>query len=371
MLESLKPLFRPSSVAVIGASRRAGSIGHEIFVNLLRCNFAGVAYPVHPTARAVAGVRAWPSIEAVPEPVDLAVLVVPAKRVLPVAEACARAGVKAMVVITAGFREIGGEGAEREAKLLALARDAGMRLVGPNCLGLINAHPDVRLNATFAPTWPTPGRVGFLSQSGALGVAILDHSQRLGIGVSSFVSVGNKADISANDLLEYWEEDDNTDIILLYLESFGNPRNFTRAARRIAEKKPIIIVKSGRSVAGQRAATSHTGSLAGADAVADAMFWQTGVIRVDTLEELFNTCMLLSSQPVPTGGRVAILTNAARARDHDRAEDSAIGEGWTSTPRASLSPSPSKRASLGPASCSACPPPRSAAGSAPWSASWG
>ena len=310
MLESLRPLFSPSSVAVIGATRREGTIGHEIFLNLLRCRFTGVVYPVHPTARAVAGVRAWPSVEEVPEPVELAIVVVPAKRVLDVAASCARAGVKAMVVITAGFRELGGEGAAREAELLALAREAGMRLVGPNCLGLINTDPDVRLNATFAPTWPQAGRVGFLSQSGALGVAILDHSQRLGIGVSSFVSVGNKADISANDLLEYWEEDDKTDIILLYLESFGNPRRFTRIARRVATKKPIIIVKSGRSVAGQRAATSHTGSLAGADVVADAMFWQTGVIRVDTLEELFNTCMLLANQPVPRGARVAILTNA-------------------------------------------------------------
>jgi len=310
MPHSLRPLFSPRSVAVVGASRRAGSIGHEIFKNLVRCGFSGVVYPVHPTAHAVAGVRAWPSIEALPEPVELAVVVVPAEKVVEVARQCAATGVKAMVVITAGFRELGGDGATREAELLDIVRGAGMRLVGPNCLGLINASPDVQLNATFAPTWPTHGRVGFLSQSGALGVAILDHSQRLGIGVSSFVSVGNKADVSANDLLEYWENDDDTDIVLLYLESFGNPRRFTRIARRVAQNKPVIAVKSGRGTAGRRAASSHTGSLAGGDVAADAMFWQTGVIRADTLEELFNTTMLLANQPVPKGNRVAVLTNA-------------------------------------------------------------
>jgi len=309
-MSALAPLFSPRSVAVVGASRRAGTIGHEIFRNLLRCGFTGVVYPVHPTAHAVAGVKAWPSVAELPEPVDLAVLVVPATGVVDIARACAERGVKALVVITAGFREVGDEGAAREAELIRIVRKAGMRLVGPNCLGLINADPTVRLNATFAPTWPSHGRVGFLSQSGALGVAILDHSQRLGIGVSSFVSVGNKADVSANDLLEHWEQDDGTDIILLYLESFGDPRKFTRTARRVARKKPIIAVKSGRGAAGQRAASSHTGSLAGGDTAADAMFWQTGVIRVDTLEELFNTCMLLSSQPVPRGPGVAVLTNA-------------------------------------------------------------
>jgi acetate---CoA ligase (ADP-forming) len=310
VLERLRPLFSPSSVAVVGASRREGTIGNEIFRNLLRCGFTGAVYPVHPTARSVAGVRAWPSLAALPEPAELVVVVVPSDRVLAVAQECADNQVQAIVVITAGFREIGGLGAERERALVQLVRDAGIRLVGPNCLGVINTAPEVRLNATFAPAWPHHGRVGFLSQSGALGVAILDHSQRLGIGVSSFVSVGNRADVSANDLLEYWEEDPETDIILLYLESFGNPRRFTRIARRVSEKMPVIAVKSGRSAAGQRAASSHTGSLTGADAAADALFRQTGVIRVDTLEELFNTCMLLANQPVPRGNRVAILTNA-------------------------------------------------------------
>lgn len=307
---ALRPLFSPQSVAVVGASRRPGTIGHEILRNLLRCGFTGVVHPVHPTATAVAGVKAWPSISALPTPVELAVLVVPAEAVLAIARQCAAAGVKALVVITAGFRELGGAGADREDELLAIVRGAGMRLVGPNCLGLINTDPAVQLNATFAPTWPSAGRVGFLSQSGALGVAILDHSKRLGIGVSSFVSVGNKADVSATDLLEHWAHDPATDIVLLYLESFGDPRRFPRTARRVARHKPIIAVKSGRSTAGRRAASSHTGALAGGDTAADAMFRQTGVIRVDTLEELFNTCMLLSSQPVPQGNRVCVLTNA-------------------------------------------------------------
>ncbi len=309
-MSALAPLFSPKSVAVIGASRKAGSIGHAIFTNLLRCGFSGVVYPVHPTAHAVAGVRAWPTLASLPEAPELAILVVPAPEVVEIARSCAAVGVKALVVITAGFREIGGEGAVRERELLEICRGSGIRLVGPNCLGLINAAPEISLNATFAPTWPRFGRVGFLSQSGALGVAILDHSQRLGIGVSSFISVGNRADVSANDLLEYWEKDENTDIVLLYLESFGNPRHFTRIARRVAEKKPVIAVKSGRGVAGARAASSHTGSLAGGDKAAEALFNQTGVIRADTLEELFNTCMLLANQPVPKGGRVAVLTNA-------------------------------------------------------------
>jgi len=219
-------------------------------------------------------------------------------------------GVKSLVVITAGFKEGGGEGAEREAKLVEIARKHQLRVVGPNCLGVINADPEICLDATFAPTYPRHGRLGFLTQSGALGVAILDYGHELGLGVSTFVSVGNKADVSANDMLEYWEHDPQTDIILLYLESFGNPRKFNRIARRVARRKPIIAVKSGRSVAGRRAATSHTGSLAGVDVAADALFWQTGVIRVDTLEQLFNTAMLLAHQPVPQGNRVAILTNA-------------------------------------------------------------
>lgn len=310
MTSSLEPLFRPRSVAVVGVSRKRGTIGNEIFHNLLRCGFTGAAYPVNPGAHAVHSVKAWPSVRDLPEIVDLAILAVPAELVVPVAEECAEVGVKSLVVITAGFKESGAEGAAREARLVEIARKHGMRIVGPNCLGVINADPEVCLDATFAPTYPRHGGIGFLTQSGALGVAILDYGHELGLGVSTFVSVGNKADVSANDMLEYWEHDPQTDIILLYLESFGNPRKFNRIARRVARHKPILAVKSGRSVAGRRAATSHTGALAGVDVAADALFWQTGVLRVDTLEQLFNTAMLLAHQPIPRGNRVAILTNA-------------------------------------------------------------
>ena len=308
---SLARLFSPRSVAVVGASRKPNTIGYEIFKNLLRFGFTGAAYPVNPSASAVQAVRAYPTVGAIPEPVDLVIVAVPASRVLAVVEECADAGVGAVVVISAGFKESGGgEGEVQENQMISIAKNAGMRLVGPNCLGVINADPGVRLDATFAPTLPDFGRIGFLSQSGALGVAILEYGQALGLGVSTFVSVGNKADINANDMLEYWEQDESTDVILLYLESFGQPSEFARVARRVSHGKPIVMVKSGRSATGQRAASSHTGSMMAADNAIDALCEQTGVIRVDTLEELFNTAMLLDNQPLPRGRRVAVLTNA-------------------------------------------------------------
>jgi acyl-CoA synthetase (NDP forming) len=231
--DSLKPLFRPRSVAVIGASRRRDSIGGAVLHNLLSMPFQGPVYPVHRTATHVQSVAAYPSIDAVPGEVDLAVIVVPAASVLEVAEACGRKGVKAVVVISAGFREIGEAGAKLERELVAIVRSHGMRLVGPNCLGILNTDPDVAMNATFAPIQPPPGRIAFSSQSGALGLAILDYARALNLGIAHFVSVGNKADVSGNDLLEFWEQDPGTDLILLYLESFGNPRTFTQLARRI------------------------------------------------------------------------------------------------------------------------------------------
>jgi acetate---CoA ligase (ADP-forming) len=303
-------MLRPKVVAVVGASRRRGTIGAEIFGNLLRSGFTGTVYPVNPGAVAVQGVRAWPSIESLPETVDLVVVAVPSLGVEAVIEAAAAAGAGAAVIISAGFGEAGPAGRARQDRIVEVARAAGMRLCGPNCLGVINAHPDIGLNSTFAPLVPTHGHLGFLSQSGALGVAILAHGAELGLGISTFVSVGNKADVSANDLLEFWETDEDTHAVLLYLESFGNPRNFNRIARRVSRQKPIVAVKSGRSDAGRIAASSHTGSLSGVDIAADALFWQTGVIRVDTLEELFDTAMLLAHQPVPRGRRVGILTNA-------------------------------------------------------------
>ncbi len=306
----LDAVFRPRSVAVIGASRTRGSIGAATFHNLITRGFEGPVYPVNPVAEVVGSVRAYKSIEDVPGEVDLAMIVVPAVHVLTVLEACGRKGVKAAVVISAGFKEAGPEGRAREQALVECARRHRMRLVGPNCLGVINAEPEVSLDATFAPAWPPHGQVAFSSQSGALGLAILDMAKTLNIGISHFISVGNKADVSGNDLLEFWERDPGTKIILLYLESFGNARRFIEIARRVSRKKPIVAVKSGRSAAGARAASSHTGSLAGPDAAVDALCRQSGVIRTDTMEELFDVAMLLAHQPVPRGHRVAIVTNA-------------------------------------------------------------
>jgi len=237
-------------------------------------------------------------------------VLVPKNHVLGVIDECAAAGVRAVVVITAGFAETGAEGRERQEALLRRVRGHGMRMVGPNCMGLLNADPDVRLCASFAPVMPPPGNVAMSSQSGALGLALLAAAEELNLGLSSFVSVGNKADVSSNDLLQYWEDDPKTDVILLYVESFGNPRRFARIARRIGRRKPIIAVKSGRTGVGRRAAGSHTAALAGSDTPVQALFRQTGVIRADTLEEMFDLALLLSSQPLPKGRRVGILTNA-------------------------------------------------------------
>jgi acetate---CoA ligase (ADP-forming) len=310
-VNALKLFFNPRAVAVIGASRQRGTIGGEIFRNLLSYGFNGPVYPVNPTTEVVQSVPAYPSVEAIAGPVDLAIVIVPAPHVIEVAKACGRKGVKALVVISAGFSETGSEGQERQAELLGVCRAAGMRLIGPNCMGITNTDPAVLLDATFAPGVPPQGRVGFSSQSGALGLAIIEYATSLGLGISTFVSVGNKADISGNDLLRYWESDDGTDVILLYLESFGNPKKFSQIARRVGRKKPIAVVKSGRSAAGARATSSHTGALiAASDVTVDALFRQAGVIRTDTLAELFDVASLLANQPLPQGNRVAIITNA-------------------------------------------------------------
>jgi acetyl coenzyme A synthetase (ADP forming)-like protein len=308
---AVRGFLAPRSVAVVGASRNRGTVGGELFHNLLAAGFEGPVYPVNPKAKVVQSVAAYPSVADVPGPVDLAVLAVPASDVIQAARECAAKDVRSMVVISAGFAETGPEGADRQAQLLQVCRAAGMRLIGPNCLGIVNTDPAVRLDATFGPELPLLGRVGFLSQSGALGLAIIDYANTLGLGLSSFVSVGNKADISSNDLLDYWEQDDQTDLVLLYLESFGNPRKFARIARRMARTKPVLAVKSGRSAAGARATSSHTGALlAASDVTVDALFRQAGVIRTDTLEELFDIAALLANQPLPRGRRVGIVTNA-------------------------------------------------------------
>ena len=309
-MAALDPLFTPRSIAVIGASRRRGTVGGEIFHNLLANGFEGPVFPVNPTATVIQSVKAWPRITDVPDPVDLAVVVVPRDKVPEAIEQCGQKGVKGIVVISAGFGEVGEAGKRIQDQLTKRVREFGMRMVGPNCLGILNTDAKTKMDATFAPTWPPTGKVSFSSQSGALGLAILDYAAALGIGVRHFVSVGNKADVSGNDLIEHWEQDPETDVILLYLESFGNPRKFTTLARRVARRKPIVAVKSGRTAAGSRAASSHTGALAGADTAVDALFRQTGVIRTDTIEELFDMAMLLANQPVPPSNRVAIITNA-------------------------------------------------------------
>jgi acetate---CoA ligase (ADP-forming) len=308
---AVEHVLAPRSVAVIGASRTRGSIGAELLHNLVANRFNGPIYPVNPAATTIENLTAYPSVLDINEDVDLALITVPAAVVVDVARQCARKGVRGMVVISAGFAEVGPEGAELQKRLVEVCRQAGIRLVGPNCMGVINTSPAVSLDATFAPDEPVRGSIGFLSQSGGLGIAVLARAQALGSGVSSFVSVGNKADISGNDLIQFWESDSETKLIMLYLESFGNPRKFARIARRVSRSKPILAVKSGRTQAGSRATSSHTGALLSAsDITVDALFQQAGVLRVDTLAELFDTALLLGSQPLPPGNGVAILTNA-------------------------------------------------------------
>ncbi len=307
---SLRPFFRPRSVAVVGASRDPAAIGHRLLDAVIRGDFQGVVYPVNPKAAAVRSLRAYPSVRALPEAVDLAVIAVPRDAVLGVVDDCAARGVRALVVISAGFAEVGAEGAALQKALVEKVRGYGQRLIGPNCLGLLTTDPAVRLNATFVPDFPPPGNVAMSSDSGALGLAALAAAGRLGLGISACVSVGNRADVSSNDLLEYWEEDPATEVILLYLESFGNPRRFARIARRVSRRKPVVAVKAGRTRAGRRAAGSHTAALAAADVAVDALFHQTGILRADTLEEMLHLAAALASQPLPPGRRVAIVTNA-------------------------------------------------------------
>jgi acetyl coenzyme A synthetase (ADP forming)-like protein len=310
-VNAMRTFLAPRSVAVIGASRDSSTIGGQLFHNLLTTEFHGPVYPVNPKADVVHGVVAYPSVRDVPGEVDTAFIVVPAAHVATVVRECGEKGVRGLVVISSGFGEVGGDGPARQEELMELARAFGMRIIGPNCMGIVNTAPDIRLNGTFATVYPPPGRVGFLSQSGALGLAVMQYATELGLGLSSFVSIGNKADISGNDLVAYWNEDLNTDVVLLYLESFGNPRRFARLAREVSRSKPIIAVKSGRSAAGARAAASHTGALlASSDVTVDALFRQAGVIRTDTLEEMFDVATILAYQPPPRGDRIAIVTNA-------------------------------------------------------------
>ncbi len=305
---SIRPLVRPEGVVVVGVSHDATSLGRRIFDAMLAAGYRGPLHAVNVHGGDIAGRQAYRSVRDLPSPVDLAVIAVPRDAVLAVVDDCAAAGVKSLVVITAEFAEVGPEGLAVQNALLAKVRGYGMRMIGPNCMGLLTT--DLGLNASFSPVFPPPGRIAFSSQSGALGLAILSLAAERGVGLSTFVSIGNKADVSSNDLMQFWEDDASTGVILLYLESFGNPRRFARLARRIGQKKPIVAVKAGRTRAGHRAAGSHTAALAASEVAVDALFRQAGVIRADTIDEMFDLAACLDAQPLPTGRRVAIVTNA-------------------------------------------------------------
>jgi acyl-CoA synthetase (NDP forming)/GNAT superfamily N-acetyltransferase len=307
---SLQPLFRPRSIAVVGASRNPRSPGGAVFATLVGSGFPGPLYAINRAAGEVAGRPAHPSLVAVPEPVDLVVVAVPAADVPAVARQAAGCGARALVVLSSGFSEAGADGAALEAELVHIVRTSGLRMVGPNCLGVAVPAGPAPFDATFAPLSPAPGRIAFASQSGGLGIATLSYCAARGLGLSAFVSLGNKADVSSNDLLAWWERDEGTRVVLLYLEDFGNPRRFARVARRVARSTPVVALKAGRGAAGRRAAGSHTAALAAGEAPTDALFDLAGVIRAQTLEELLETGELLAGQPLPAGDRVGIVSNA-------------------------------------------------------------
>lgn len=305
---SVHNLLHPRSVAVIGASTDHAKIGHAVLTNLLTADFAGPVYPVNPEHRSVRGVRAYPSVLEIPDEVDLAVVAIPASGVDEVLDACLAKGVKALLIVSSGFSESGSSGRDVERRMVRAARVHGMRVVGPNALGVVNTEPEHRLNASLAPQLPGRGRTGFFCQSGALGVAILDTATERGLGLSTFVSAGNRADVSGNDLLQYWQTDPRTDVVLLYLESFGNPRKFARLARRLARTKPIVAVKSGRNAV--RAGLAAT-SVQVDETSVQALFDQAGVIRVDSVAQMFDTALLLAHQPLPEGERIAVVGNSS------------------------------------------------------------
>jgi acetate---CoA ligase (ADP-forming) len=308
--EQVKAIFAPRSVAVIGASAKPQSLGRAVFANLLFAGYSGCVYPVNTKTKNVLGVRAYPSVMDVPDEVDLAVILVPAGMVPQVLKDAGHKGCKGAIVISAGFKEVGGRGVELEMQIKEIAQQFGMAMVGPNCFGAINTDPAVSLNATFARNFPMAGKIAFISQSGAVGVAALEYAAAEKIGFSKFVSIGNKADINENHVLETLRDDPQTDVILMYVEDLENPKEFVRLAQNISEKKPILAVKSGRTKEGAKAAASHTGALSGSDEVFDSLFAQCGVLRVETLEELFRFGIAFANQPLPRGRRVAIVTNA-------------------------------------------------------------
>ena len=312
MIKNIEPVMNPGSIAVVGATNRAGSVGLAVFRNILDAGFQGLLYPVNPKVKSVQNVRAYPRLSSIPDEVDVAVIIVPAEIVCSVLEEAGQKQVKGAIVISAGFKEVGERGAERERQLKETVAKYGIRVIGPNCLGVINNNEKVRLNASFATKMPKPGNIAFISQSGALCTAVLDYAEGKNIGFSKFVSFGNKADVNEIDLLNYLKNDPDTHVILMYLEDIAHGRAFLETAREITWQahKPILAIKSGRSAEGALAAASHTGSLAGSDSAYDAIFRQSGILRVEGVDELFNCALAFAKQPIPKGNRIAIVTNA-------------------------------------------------------------
>ncbi len=311
VVNSLAPLLKPKTIAVIGASRNLESIGNIIFRNILSSGFTGTIYPVNLQADSVNGVKAFSSIQEIPEKIDLVVIAVKAEKVQKVAEEAINAGAQGLVVVTAGFAESGKEGAERQKKLVELTRANGVRLLGPSCLGVMNTDSEVRLNASLAPQLAPKGSAGFFSHSAALGLVILEYASGKGLGFTTFVSAGNRADVSGNDLLQFWEEDPNTKLAILYLETFGNPRRFVRIAKRMSYKKPILCVKNAKSQAGRLAAETKSGAQSGGVLETEALFRQAGIVLAETLEELFDIAIVLAHQPLPEGNKIAVIANSA------------------------------------------------------------
>jgi acetyltransferase len=322
-MEKMEAIFSPGSVAVVGASTTPGKVGHDIFANILRGGYRGILYPVNPTARSVLSVRAYASITEIPDTVDLAMIILPPRLAVGAIEEAIRKGVKGVVVVSAGFREVGPEGRAVEDRIVAMCREAGVRMVGPNCLGVINPHGDIRLNASFSARMPASGNISFISQSGALCTAVLDFAAARDFGFSKFISIGNKADVDELDLLQYLHRDLDTDVIMLYIEELRRGAQFVEVVKNItsgSRPTPVLVIKSGRTSAGAQAAASHTGALAGTEAVYDAIFEQSGVIRVDTIDELFDFANAFAfkaesalgkiTRRIPNGNRVAIVTNA-------------------------------------------------------------
>ncbi|KPA17209.1 acyl-CoA synthetase [Candidatus Magnetomorum sp. HK-1] len=313
-MDKLDAIFSPKSIAVLGASTAKGKVGHDIFANILRGNYQGTLYPVNPKAKSVLSVRAYPSVLEIPDQIDLAMIILAPKLALKAIEDCAKKGVKGVVIVSAGFKEVGGEGLEIENQISQICANAGIRLVGPNCLGVINPSPDVSMNASFSARMPSPGNISFISQSGALCTAVLDFAAHRGFGFSKFISIGNKADVDELDLLKYYHKDPNTDVVMIYMEELQRAgAEFIQAVQEMTNgerPKPVLAIKSGRSAAGAAAAASHTGSLAGPDALYDAIFNEAGIIRCNTVNELFDYAEAFSCKKIPTGNRVAIVTNA-------------------------------------------------------------